>query len=737
MWYFDLINILHWWILLFIIGIIFLPFSKRLLPSFIDKGYIFSKIIGSAIVSYVIFILGTLHLATFSQIEIVSMLCIFIFIFLYISVKSGSFSVPPKKMHLKSVFSNWKIFVIEECLFLIGLIAWSYVRGYQPDIHGLEKYMDFGFLNSILRSTYFPPTDIWFTPYSINYYYFGHFITAVLTKLSGISSTITFNLMLATLFSFTFMGSFSIGITLYSHIGKKLGWIRLIAGGIITSFLVTLGGNLHTIYTFFKPYQNDYPVPFWQLKFSPFTFPNAYWYPNATRFIYHTIHEFPIYSFVVSDLHGHVLDIPFVLLTVAILLSLFFKKLPSVNKEESFATIKLIFSNWAFELTTLCFLFAIMYMTNAWDAFIYFLLTLIILSLIFSRNLKDIKKGIDQMYILILIIIILICGGIVFALPFSLFFKPFVSGIGVICAPNFLIQKGKIGPFLFEANHCERSPLWQLFILYGFFYFWVLSFIVFLKKTKKIIDIDYFVIALILLSTILIIIPEFFYVKDIYPTYYRANTMFKFVYQAFMMLSISSAYILIRIVTYIKANRIKKLHIGFLLVWAFFALIGLSLVAIYPYFAITSYYPIPKQYVGLNGTTYLKNLYPTDYQAINWINAHISGNPVILEAQGDSYTDYARISSNTGLPTILGWTVHEWLWRGTYDIPAPRITEVKTMYETSSLSQARALLEKYHVKYVFVGDLEREKYPNLQDGKFSVLGKPVFRSGQTTIYKLL
>ena len=92
---------------------------------------------------------------------------------------------------------------------------------------------------------------------------------------------------------------------------------RIFLGGILTALLLTFAGNLHTIYAFFKPYVNENPVPFWQLPFSPETFPNSYWYPNATRFIHNTIHEFPLYSFVVSDLHGHVLDIPFVLLTIA------------------------------------------------------------------------------------------------------------------------------------------------------------------------------------------------------------------------------------------------------------------------------------------------------------------------------------------------------------------------------------------------------------------------------------
>ena len=55
-----------------------------------------------------------------------------------------------------------KIFAGEEALFLCGLILWSYIRGLQPDIHGLEKFMDYGFVNTILRTGFMPPQDMWF-----------------------------------------------------------------------------------------------------------------------------------------------------------------------------------------------------------------------------------------------------------------------------------------------------------------------------------------------------------------------------------------------------------------------------------------------------------------------------------------------------------------------------------------------------------------------------------------------
>lgn len=252
---------------------------------------------------------------------------------------------------------------------------------------------------------------------------------------------------------------------------------------------------------------------------------------------------------------------------------------------------------------------------------------------------------------------------------------------------------------------------------------------------------DIFVLILIVLSTLLIIVPEFIYAKDIYPAHYRANTMFKLVYQSFIMLSISSAYIILRIIPFVKnkiftERLIKKVPV---LIYLIIAVFLFFLVSIYPNFAISSYYGDlfkNDKKLTLDGTVYLKNLYSTDYEAILWINKNIKGSPVILEAQGDSYTDYARVSSNTGLPTVLGWTVHEWLWRGTYDIPAPRIPDVQNLYETEDLTAAKNLIKKYKVEYVFVGDLERQKYPKMNDAKFKMLGTPIYQNGQTKIYKI-
>jgi YYY domain-containing protein len=277
-------------------------------------------------------------------------------------------------------------------------------------------------------------------------------------------------------------------------------------------------------------------------------------------------------------------------------------------------------------------------------------------------------------------------------------------------------------------------------ILYGFFYFWVISFLIFARRIKAKLGLnlsDQFVLILILLGTILIFIPETVYFKDIFTTYPRANTMFKIAYQVFIILSLASGYIIIRVLSetraLVKKNLKMKVLFPFYLIFAF---ILFCLISIYPVFAINSYYNNLSKYYGLNGINYLKQLYPSDYEAILWINKNIKGQPTMLEAQGDSYTDYERVSVNTGLPTIIGWTVHEWFWRNNYDIVATRINDVKTIYETSNLSLAKQLLKQYKVSYVFVGTLERQKYLNLQENKFNQLGKVIFQNGETRIYKL-
>ncbi|MFA5894812.1 MAG: DUF2298 domain-containing protein, partial [Candidatus Shapirobacteria bacterium] len=234
---------------------------------------------------------------------------------------------------------------------------------------------------------------------------------------------------------------------------------------------------------------------------------------------------------------------------------------------------------------------------------------------------------------------------------------------------------------------------------------------------------DLFVLALIITATILVIIPEIGYIKDIYIyEHRRANTMFKLVYQAFILYSLASGYILI----YFRKNILVKIVI----------LLVVASHLVYPFFAIKSYYGL-NTYKGLWGLQFLQTSYKDNLEAIKWLNKNVTGQPVILEAVGDSYTTFGQVSMATGLPTVQGWVVHEWLWRGGYDLPAQRQTDVQKIYESKDPEEAKALLQKYSVQYIFLGDKEKEKYPALNEKIFSEIGaKVVFESGLTRVYKL-
>jgi uncharacterized membrane protein len=134
--------------------------------------------------------------------------------------------------------------------------------------------------------------------------------------------------------------------------------------------------------------------------------------------------------------------------------------------------------------------------------------------------------------------------------------------------------------------------------------------------------------------------------------------------------------------------------------------------------------------------TWLLSFAPGEYAAVTWFNNNVRGQPTILEAPGDSYTDFNVISSYTGLPTVSGWFVHEWLWRGSPEIPQERVGDITTIYLSKDLKVAKRLLNKYRVEYLIVGKFEREKFPDLDESKFAQIGKLVFSQEGTKIYHI-
>jgi len=699
----DFIFIFSWWFTIFCLGLLSLPIIFYFFNKFWDYGYVFSKTLSLILSTYLILVFGIFKLIPFNNIGL--------FIIIFILILFDVIFLINQKRYLwffNIIKSKYRLFIFQEVIFLTILVAWSFVRGFAPNIEGLEKYMDWGFVNSALRSKFLPPQDMWFSGEVINYYYFGHLIFALITRLSQVSSSIGYNLSIATVCALTFVSTFSLSSNLVYLSIKKKKFSKYIAAGLISALLLTFGGNLHSVYKIVQLNYSQNNNKIVLTKSAIQKAADSYWYPDATRFIGHdpdtkdkTIHEFPIYSFVVADLHGHMNDIIIVLFFLAFLFSSFIE----INKK----------NNWQFIIFS-GFILSLCYMTNAWDFAIYGLLLAIFTILInFYRN------GTKSLLQTIFSGLMIILFWYLFSLPFSLKFIPMMEGIKI------------------SDGH---TPFYQLFVLYGGF--WVIClvflfyfiYLFFQRSTiynlrSKLSSSDLFIISLIITATILIIIPELIYIKDIYIyEHRRANTMFKLVYQSFILYSLVSGYILIRLPEILKSRSLINIYkLSFAIVFI--------IHLIYPYFAIKSYYGELKLYQGLDGLSYLKDLYPDNYQAILWINKNISDQPVMLEAVGDSYTTFNQVSSATGLPTVQGWIVHEWLWRGGYDAPAARQTDVEKIYLSKDLEETQTLLSQYQVKYIFVGDKEYEKYPDLNSQKFKDIGaKIVFQSGKTAIYQL-
>jgi YYY domain-containing protein len=220
---------------------------------------------------------------------------------------------------------------------------------------------------------------------------------------------------------------------------------------------------------------------------------------------------------------------------------------------------------------------------------------------------------------------------------------------------------------------------------------------------------------------------EFVYLRDTFGT--RMNTVFKFYYQAWVLFSLSGVY---GVYCVLRGKSSRP-------VWRGFWVGGLALLL-----AATSVYPIMAGYSKadgfqgvptLDGTAYMARYNPDDHAAIQWLNQNVTGAPVILEASGGSYSQFGRVSSQTGLPTVLGWGGHELQWRGNYEEAGKREPDIDQMYSSFDPKLTLTLLDKYGISYVYVGSLERQKYSPSALSKFDRLLDVAYRNSSVTIYR--
>jgi YYY domain-containing protein len=233
-----------------------------------------------------------------------------------------------------------------------------------------------------------------------------------------------------------------------------------------------------------------------------------------------------------------------------------------------------------------------------------------------------------------------------------------------------------------------------------------------------------FVLLLFATGALLVFSVEFVYIRDQFGT--RMNTVFKFYFQAWVLWAIGAAYAL--------AAFIRRRGVGGTLVTIVAAILVFAGL-IYPVFAIPKRAAEQGDLVTLDGAEYLALGHAEDYAAISWLNANIGGAPIILETPGGGYAYEGRVSAHTGLPTVLGWAGHERQWRGTYDEQSRRQKDIETMYASLDTNEVLILLEKYDIKYVYVGPVERNLYPAEGLAKFAMMMETAYDSGDVVIYE--
>ena len=714
----DFFTFLTWWEMLFLLGLVFMPVTSRMFRGFDDNGWMFSKVLAVAVCGYVQWLLTCLKITPFTGITCVILTVICCLGSLLYGIKCKNRlpdSLPRKQAAL--VYQ-------EELLYFLVFLFWTYLAGFHPAAHGTEKYMDFGFMQAMMRSTTLPAQDMWYAGKPFNYYYGGQYLAVFLTKLTGTNVEITYNLMRTMVAAFAFLLPFSlVRQMLKDKLRTGREW-SFCLGGILAGMAVSMSGNLHYII---------YGIILRLLKIK-----TDYWFPSSTRYIGfdsavtgdETIHEFPSYSFVLGDLHAHVINVFLVLTVLGILYSWM-----KTNSGKSWRQR---------EIGLLGLLLGMFLFSNTWDFMIYYV---VICGTLLFGNLKRYSAGsfISQAlkWSVVQWVELLVAAFLV-SLPFHMTFENvMVQGIGIV----------KI-----------HTAFYQFCVLWAFPLLVCVPFVIGILKSigtfpeKKFWSFFYSIkypdlygLVLVLCAIGLIFIPEFVYVRDIYEkTAPRANTMFKLTYQAYIMFGIMMAYILV----FFTVNRIKRCNgadstvmcKGLLRCPRLQSLTGIIAILVlistcgYLENAITHWFTgFPKRnaYQTLNATNYLETAISDDAAAIRWLNDNVEGQPIILEASGDSYQDYDnRVSAMTGLPTVLGWYVHEWLWRNDLEEENQRKEDVQTIYTSSNADQIKSLIEKYKISYLFIGSCEYEKYGEINSELLASIGKVVFRQSETTIIEV-
>jgi YYY domain-containing protein len=572
-----------------------------------------------------------------------------------------------------------------DLVFLIAFAAMLAVRLVNPTIISAEKFMDHAFIASIMRSPVVPPADPWYAGGTMNiYYYGGYWLMGILGTLTGVPSSVVFNLALPTALALAAVNLYGIGDLLL----PRFKWFPLLTLVLVNPaflrFLILGNGTAGILW-------------------------------DSTRVITNTINEYTLFSFLWGDAHPHVLAIfnqLFLLLVLIIALRCWY----TMGRSGRITLIAVA----ALSLGS-------MPVMNTWDVLVYAPMTLLFGALILRDGLRKEKRDLS-------------------ALGFLLVVPP--SSI-LLYLPYYLqmATTGYLGIFPVTTP----SDPWEFLLVHGFF---LAIFIAY--GARNLIKRPYLLLPAVLVAAAgyasaaiaiaagtalvarwerrpeilmalvgisIITFAEIFYLKDyLGGIYYRMNTVFKFYNIAWILMGASSLIIVAEVLRRVRIPRVPagqgRAAVAITLVILLVAAPGVLAVA------------SGSGVLTLDGLQYLENTHPGDSAALPFVRGLPPGTVIAEGAKGD-YSYPSRISSFTGVQTIIGWPGHEFMWRGAGGRTSDRIEDVRAAYEDPERSPG--ILRQYNATYVYVGDTERDLYSRLNLPAGDLV--PVYDAQGVTIYR--
>ncbi|MDO8615325.1 MAG: DUF2298 domain-containing protein [Dehalococcoidia bacterium] len=780
---------LGWWFSLEVLGAITFPVAFAFFGGLKDRGYTLAKFVGLVLVGYTLWLSATLGLLPNSRGSVIFLLLLFAIVGLGMA---GRY-----RQELQTyIRENWRFLLLVEILFAVSFFGAVWVRSFINVIGHTEQPMDVALLSSLVRDSSIPPNDPWLSGNEMNYYYFGYFIAAMQTELTGVGSIIGYNLALALVMALAAVAAFGIVYNLaasgsWDAVARPVrGWLKYgaVAAGLLGVVTLLIFSNYlgvaelaavhgldwHALYKWVDVGGLDGP------RESSAWYPteNWWWFRSARIFPAGTpdvITEFPFFSFLLGDLHPHFMAIPFLLLTVAIAWNIF-----AVNDDGA--------SAWRRPAGFLLMLILVGGVGFVHTVNLPVALVLLVVVFALRQFRKPGRVGRGALVSVALFGGLLSLGSLLVYLPFYWSYETPASGIlttgGPATKPFHLFIQWGLFLLLITAlavyaisRHRQgwRFSLGQVAAAAGValapLLAWALLHpiigsggssaaagsgagwltLAWLTATLALLVLAVvrnvspapedegdtailFGLAIAALALLVLVGSELFFIKDVFVgNLPRLNTVFKGWYVAWLLLALGSAfagYSLLR--DWRPRGPLSRIPYGVFVGSAVLLLLGGLVYPVTGTLARTEGLSTPST---LDGLAFLKSFRPGEYEAIQWLRGNIEGTPVLMEAPGDSFTEFSRRSAYTGLPTVLGWAGHENQWRGSFAPQGTRREDIDTAYNTTDIQEAIAILDKYDVEIVYVGYLEREKYDPAGLEKFRRFMRVAFENDEATIYE--